>query len=121
MGSVVPTSASEQLAIARAGVGFAAPASPMRIIVGLLIACSWLAAPSADAKPTSAAAKHAPVAKKSKAKAHKKAVAKTEEVAAEKPAEKPADKPAPPPETRGDRAPVKQVVDDEEPAVRKRK
>ena len=85
----------------------------MRIIVGLLIACSWIAAPSADAKPASA--KHAAVAKKARANTHKKPAAKTEEVVAEKPA------PAPPQETRVERAPVKQVVDDEEPAVRKRK
>jgi len=88
----------------------------MRIIVGLLIACSCLAVQSADAKP--APAKHSVSAKKPKAKAHKKPAVKTEEVAAEKPAEKPA---PPPPETRVERAPVKQVVDDEEPAVRKRK
>jgi hypothetical protein len=79
----------------------------MRIILGLLIACSWS---TADARPH-VAAKHAAIAKKPKAKAHKKA--KTEEVAAEKP--------APAPEPRVERAPVKQVVDDEEPEVRKRK
>jgi len=86
----------------------------MRIIVGLLIAYASFTVPSAEARP----AKHAVVAKKPKLKTHKKPAVKTEEVAAEKPAEKPA---PPPPEPRVERAPVKQVVDDEEPAVRKRK
>lgn len=89
----------------------------MRSIVGLLIACSWLAVSPVEAKPA-ARAKHVAITKKPKAKAHK---AKTEEPAAEKPSEKPSEKPAPPPEPRVARAPVKQVVDDEEPAVRKRK
>jgi len=82
----------------------------MRILVGLFVACSWLGVQTVDAKPH---AKRPAAAKKVKAAGQKRTAAKA--------AEAPAETPAPPPPVHTERAKVTQIVDSEEPEVRKRK